>query len=173
MLSEVIKSVFRFILLILLQVVLLNKIRFAGYINPFVYPLFLLLLPVRIPKTLLLILAFITGICVDVFSDTLGMHAAASVFLGFMRPYIIKLLAPRDGYDSDAVISIKQMGILWMVYYLFISIFLHHLFLFYTEVFRFNDFGATFLRVCLSTVTSVVIIFIILLLFDKTKVQRK
>ena len=55
------------------------------------------------------------------------MHAAASVFLGFMRPYIIKL-APRDGYDSDAVISLKQMGILWMVYYLFISIFLHHLF---------------------------------------------
>jgi rod shape-determining protein MreD len=172
MLPEIIKSVFRFFLLILFQVIVLNKIRFAGYINPYVYPLFIMLLPVRIPKTLLLMLAFITGITVDIFSDTLGMHAAATVFLAFLRPTIIKILAPRDGYEAEAIPSFKLMGIQWMLYYLFIAVFLHHIFLFYAEVFRFSDFGATLLRTILSTVVSVVLMVITLLLFDKTKMER-
>lgn len=95
MLAEIIKIIFRFILLVLVQVLLFNKIRFAGFINPFVYPLFILLLPVRIPKTLLLLLSFITGLTIDIFSDTMGMHAAATVFLGYLRPAILKLLYTR------------------------------------------------------------------------------
>ncbi|HNR49752.1 MAG TPA: rod shape-determining protein MreD [Bacteroidia bacterium] len=169
MLAEIIKIIFRFILLVLVQVLLFNKIRFAGFINPFVYPLFILLLPVRIPKTLLLLLSFITGLTIDIFSDTMGMHAAATVFLGYLRPAILKLLAPRDGYEAEASPRLHQMGFLWFLYYLLISIFAHHLFLFYTEVFRFSEFWYTLLRVVLSTLTSVLLIIVILYLFDRQK----
>lgn len=172
MLLEIIRIIFRFILLVAVQVILLNNIRLGGYINPFIYVLFIMLLPVRIPKTLLLVISFATGICIDVFSNTLGMHAAASVFLGFARPGILRAISPRDGYEADASPSIKQMGLNWFMLYTCIAVVLHHLVLFYVEVFRFNEFFSTLLRVALSSLTTIIFILISQLLFGKSSTDR-
>ena len=77
MITELLVFLFRFLILILVQVVVLNNVQFSGFINPFVYIMFIMMLPVRMPKTFLLLAAFITGLVVDVFSNTMGMHAAA------------------------------------------------------------------------------------------------
>src|SRR5688572_9031372 len=102
MITELLSFFMRFLVLLAVQVVVLNNIQFSGFINPFVYIMFIMMLPVRIPKSLLLILAFITGLVVDMFSNTMGMHAAACVFMAYIRPGLLRIMAPRDGYEAES-----------------------------------------------------------------------
>lgn len=166
---EVLRIFFRFIILVLVQVVLLNNIRLGGYINPYIYVLFVMLLPVRAPKTLLLVLSFILGLTVDVFSNTLGLHAAATVFLGFARPGILRAISPREGYEADSSPTIKQMGLQWFLIYCVVMVLSHHIVLFFIEVFRFSEFFSTLTRAFLSSIITIIIIFISQFLFGSTK----
>ena len=162
-----INSIFRFslifILLITLQVLLFNNIQFSGYVNPYVYILFILLLPVEIPAWLLLILSFITGLLMDFFVGSPGMHAFSTVLAGFIRPFVLRAISPRDGFEPNSAPSMLTYGFPWFLTYALIMVLVHHTALFYVEVFRFTEFFRTMLRVLLSTVFSVT--FILLLEF--------
>jgi rod shape-determining protein MreD len=150
-----------FVLLILLQILLFNNIMFSGYVNPYVYIMIILLLPVEIPSWFLLIISFITGLLIDIFSGTIGMHTASTVLAGFARPYVLRIMAPRDGYESGDSPSMALYGARWFLIYTLIIVLIHHLALFYLEVFSFTDFFRTMLRVCLSS--GLTIIFVLLL----------
>lgn len=167
MITDLILFISRFIVLMLVQVVVLNNIQFSGYINPFVYIMFIMMLPVRLPKALLLVIAFVTGLVVDMFSNTMGMHAAACVFMAFTRPSVLKLLAPRDGYEAESSPSARELGFTWFLIYAAILTLIHHFVLFYIEVFRFSEFLSTFLRVILSSAATLIVIMISQYLFGK------
>jgi rod shape-determining protein MreD len=162
-----INSIFRFslifIVLIVLQVVLFDNIQFSGYVNPYVYILFILLLPVEIPSWLLLILSFITGLLMDFFLGSPGMHTFSTVLAGFVRPYVLRAVSPRDGYEAHASPSMLNYGFTWFLTYTFVIVLVHHTSLFYLEVFRFTEFFRTLLRVLLSSLFSIT--FILLLEF--------
>ena len=81
-----------FISLVLVQVLVLNYIQFSGYINPYIYVLFVLLLPVSTPRYAVVMLGFFIGLVIDIFSNTAGMHASATTFMAFVRPYVINLI---------------------------------------------------------------------------------
>jgi rod shape-determining protein MreD len=140
---------------------LFNNIQFSGYINPYVYIMFILLLPMEIPSWLLLILSFATGLTIDLFSGSPGMHSSATVLAGFIRPYVLRLVAPRDGYEPNSDPSMVTYGFMWFLTYTFLIVLVHHTALFYLEVFRFMDFFRTMLRVILSTLFSVTFILLI------------
>jgi rod shape-determining protein MreD len=161
MINSVIRFGILFIVLLLLQILLFNNIQFSGYINPYVYIMFIMLLPVEIPSWLLLLLSFLLGIMVDLFSGSPGMHASATLFAGFVRPAVLRMVAPRDGYELRAEPSMLSYGFRWFVIYASLLVFIHHFALFYLEVFRFTDFFRTFLRVLLSSVFTVSFIVII------------
>ncbi len=148
------RNVLRFVILVLLQVLVLNNIQLSGYINPFMYVLFILLLPFETPGWLLLLLGFILGLTVDLFSHTPGLHASATVFMTFLRQYVLQIIAPRDGYEVGSFPRLHYFGFLWFVKYAGILIIAHHLFLFYIEVFKFDDFFGTLTRVLFSSVLS-------------------
>ncbi len=167
MITDLLVFASRFILLVLVQVVVLNNIQFGGFINPFVYIMFVMMLPVKISRLLLLLIAFVTGITIDMFSNTMGMHAAACVFMAYTRPGILKLLAPRDGYEAESVPSAREFGFTWFFIYAAILTLIHHFILFYIEVFRFSEFFSTFLRVILSSLATLVTIMISQYLFSK------
>jgi hypothetical protein len=167
MITELLTFLFRFFILMAVQIVVLNNIQFSGFINPFVYIMFIMMLPVRIPKALLLIIAFVTGLTVDIFSNTMGMHAAACVFMAYTRPAVLRILSPRDGYETDSYPSAREQGFTWFLIYASILTFIHHLILFYIEVFRFSEFFSTFLRVLLSSVATIIFIMITQYLFGK------
>ncbi len=162
----------QFIFLVVLQGVVLNNVQFSSYINPYLYILFILWLPIKTPKWLLLVLAFALGISVDVFSNTLGMHASATLFLAFCRPFVLQLFAPRDGYEPNQKPCIQDFGFAWFVAYAAILTLLHHLFLFYVEVFRFSDFFSTLGRVTASSFFSLVLIVISQLFFYNAEEKR-
>lgn len=154
------RNILRFVFLILLQVWVLNNIQFSGFINPYVYILFILLLPFETPAWFILILAFFLGLSVDMFTNTLGMHASASVFMAFFRPYVLQSIAPRDGYEINTFPRVYYYGFTWFFKYTLILVFIHHLFLFTVEVFGFTSYYWVLWRTVLSTLFTMVIIII-------------
>jgi rod shape-determining protein MreD len=158
MINKTIRLSLMFVLLILLQVLVFNNIQFSGYINPYIYLLFILLLPFEIPDWLLLTICFLTGFIVDLFSLSPGMHSFATVFAGFARPYVLRLVSPRDGYEPGSGPSMMTYGFRWFFTYAMLIVLIHHTSLFYIEVFRFQDFFRTFFRVIVSSVFSLVFI---------------
>jgi rod shape-determining protein MreD len=154
MIPRILRYSLIFILLVLLQVLLFNNIRFSGYVNPYIYIMFILLLPIEIPAWLLMIISFFTGLIIDLFSGSPGMHTSATVLAGFIRPYVLRIISPRDGYEPGSDPSMVIYGFRWFLIYTLIIVLFHHTALFYLEVFRFTDFFRTFLRVLLSTLFS-------------------
>jgi len=152
------RNISRFIVLVLIQVLILNNIEFSGYINPFLYVLFILLLPFETPAWLLLVSGFVLGLTVDLFMNTPGLHAAATVLMAFVRPFVLRIFAPRDGYEPGTYPRIFYYGVSWFFKYSALLILIHHFFLFYLEVFRFTDFFSTFFRVILSSVFSIILV---------------
>jgi len=150
-----------FALLILLQVFVFNNIQLSSYINPMIYILVILLLPFEISGWLLLVLGFITGLTIDMFMNTLGMHTSASVLLAFSRPYIISFLSERADADYKGSPTMRATGIIWYVKYVVALVFIHHFFLFYIEVLSLNHFFLTLWRGLLSSLvtSSVILVF--------------
>ena len=158
MINPVSRNIFRMFILVLFQVLVLNNIQVSGFINPYMYVLFILLLPFETPRWLLLISGFAIGISIDLFANTLGMHTSATVFMAFLRPYVLKVLVPHDEYESGTYPRLYYFGFTWFLKYSLVLVFLHHTFLFYVEVFRITFFFHTMLRVMLSTLFSVFLI---------------
>ncbi len=147
-----------FIILVLLQVWVLNNIQVSGFINPYLYVLFVLLLPFQTPNWLLLFLSFILGLTIDMFCDTLGMHASATVFMGFLRPIVLQVITTRDTYEAGTSPSIHLLGFNWFIKYSLILVFSHHLFLFLVEAYNFNAFYLIFWRTLVSTFFTILLI---------------
>jgi rod shape-determining protein MreD len=155
MIAKLIQHLVRFSFLLLLQVVVFNHIQWNGYVNPYIYILFILLLPVETPRVLLLSLGFVIGILVDMFGDSGGLHAAATVAMAYVRPSILRLISPRDGYEAETPLSPYFLGLKWFLTYLALSTLTHHFVLFFLEVFRFSEFFITLFKVLLNTAISV------------------
>jgi len=167
MLSEILRNSANFVFLILIQVLLLNNMHYSVYINPSFYILFLIYLPFEIPKPLLLLIGLLTGLTIDAFMDSLGIHAAACVFLAYVRPNILRLIAPRDGYEFGQRPRTKYMGWAWFLTYVTIIVFFHHLFLFFVDAFSFHNFFLTLFKAILSSIITLVLIIITELLLTK------
>jgi len=126
------------------------------------------MLPLETPRWLLLVLALFIGLTIDMFGNTSGMHAAASVFVAFARPGILRLIAPRDGYEAETSLTPQVMGLKWFITYVSILVFLHHLVYFYVEVFRFSEFFITLLKAILNSAITVIIILLGQFLFGRS-----
>ena len=106
------------------------------------------------PRWIVLISGFLLGLGIDLFEHTPGMHTAATVLLAFVRPYILSLLAPRDGYEPETFPRVHFYGFSWFLKYTLLMVLVHHLALFYLEVFQLQNFLSTLSRVILSSILS-------------------
>ncbi len=149
---EILQNIFRFIALLAAQVVIINNLDFYGYVNIQLYLLFILLLPFEIQGWLLLLLGFITGFCVDIFTGIIGLHTSATVFIAFIRNQVTKIVGGKPDYETTLEPNIRDMGIKWFVTYASILIFVHQLVLSLLEVFSFYQFGQTLLRCILNSI---------------------
>lgn len=166
--NDILKHTIRFFILASIQILVLNNVQISGYINPFVYILFIMLLPPKMPKAIVLILAFIMGFTIDVFSDSYGIHSSATVLLAFLRPKVLALVSVKGGEDLEAI-GIKQLRINRFFTYSGILCLIHHFTLFYLEAFRLNEFFDTFLRALYSSVISISMMILIESLFSNKK----
>lgn len=152
------KYVIMFFVLILVQVLILNNIQISGFINPYIYILFILLLPFNIPGYFLLGFSFLIGITIDIFGNTPGIHAGASVLLGFIRPALAQLVSTRELIEKGQTPTMTILGMANFIKYTVIAVLVHHLVLFFAETFSFGDILETLLRWLISSIFSILII---------------
>lgn len=167
--SDFLKNTIRIFLFILFQVYVLNKIpHLHRFITPYLYFLPLLWLSFSISRQWLLIIGFFTGLVLDYFMMTIGVHAAACVLVMFVRPFLINILTPKDttGYNYKEP-SPKAMQ--WTPYavYVFILTFLHHLYMVFLQWLSFGSFLDFLIKVVATTGISMLLIFTVELLFPR------
>jgi hypothetical protein len=137
------RNILRFGLLVLLQGLILHRINLGGsqfnYILIFIYPLFIVLLPIQIGRGLLILLAFLLGLSIDVFYDSPGLHASASVFTAFIRPFVLVSVQPRGGYKINALPNREQFGFNWFFRYCSILLVFHLFWYFLIEAFQLSQ----------------------------------
>ncbi len=121
-------NIFRFFLLLLIQGLVLQYIGFK-HIYIFIYPIFIMLLPLEIPHGLLVFLGFLMGISVDVFYNSFGLHASVMALLSFSRPLICGLLEPRGGFEVGKALTKNSFGLRWFIRYSAVITLLHMLFI--------------------------------------------
>ncbi len=175
------KNILRFCVILLLQVLILNNITLRWWSEPsgfpifipYIYPLFILLLPFETPVWALLLLGFVTGLTVDSFMNTAGMHACATVLMAYLRTNVLNALLPRNLSEyANQQPSIKSMG--WMPFLVYSSflIVLHHILFFTVELWSFTNIGTLLLKILASTITSMLFIVVYLLLFTRQNTSR-
>jgi len=169
MTRHIIINLFRFIILVLLQIFVFNHFQLMGFINPYVYILFILLLPLETPKWLLLVLGFIIGYVIDYFSHSIGINIFSTVLVAYLRPVFIKYVIPKLEPGPDVRISIKQIGFSSFLTYTGLLVFIHHITLFYLEIFRLSYFFITLKHAILSSIVTIILILISQYLFYSRK----
>lgn len=146
-----------FIGLVLVQVLLFNNISLFGLATPFVYVYFLLVLDRDIDHNMLMLIAFFLGFVIDIFSNTPGVNAGASVLIAFIRPGILRLFSPRGEYENFEP-GIYTLGGGAFVRYAIILVLLHHATLFFLEAFSLVNVGYLLLRILCSALLSMMLV---------------
>ncbi len=169
--SNLLRNIIRLVLFILIQVFVLNQIPpLHQYITPYIYFLFIVWLPFNIGRPALLIVSFITGICLDFFTKTPGMHAAACVSIGYIRPFLINMLVPQQGVEFNyREPSATSLGFAQYATYVSVLTVIHHLFLFTIQAFQFGNI----LYLLLKTVGSVIISLLLVLIIEVIFIRKQ
>lgn len=162
-------QIIRFVVLVLFQVLVINHIRLGGYVHPYIYLIFIMLLPFSMPKWQLLVLGFALGLTVDLFTGTPGLHAGATTLMAFCRPSIIKLVSGNQKFENITEPNLGQLGGLWFFRYALCMVLVHHFALFFFESFSFRLMGQVLLRILLSVPVSIFLIMMILYIFKSEK----
>ena len=151
---------FKYIILLpfflFVQVYILNEVMLASYINPYLYLIILLVMPFKTQKWFLLIYAFILGLSVDIFSETLGMHSSACLIIALLKPAITKITIPHNIIEENDELIVQKIGIKSFILFTSIVVFIHHSILFILEHASIDL--RILLKIILSTIISSIII---------------
>jgi len=169
MIRILINNLIRFVVLAFIQIFLLKNVGYYNLATPFLYILFILLLPFETPNFLLFVLSFLMGLTIDTFYDTLGVNAAASCVLAFVRIIFINLTVQRQGLETEPEPKLGIMGFRWFFFYTLILTLFHHLTLFLLEIFSFSDIRYTLIRVLLSSIFTILLILLSEFIFFRKK----
>lgn len=165
--SAVLYNIARFILLLAAQILIFNNMDFLGYINPYPYILFIILYPVNGNKTGLLLSSFMLGLILDMFCNSGGVHAAASIILAYYRPYIFKFSFGLS-YEYQTV-KLNDTLTPERFSFLLIAVVLHHFVLFLLEVFQLNFLFEIILKTIVSTLFTLLMCILIIYLIKPSR----
>ena len=172
--NTLVKNIVRFALFILVQVYVLDKIHLHQLVTPYIYYLFILWLPFRMNRTWQMLVAFALGFTMDSFRHHPGFHTAACVLIAYIRPFLIDLLIPQEGAETNyEEPSFKSMGGL-LPYFIFTGLLtlIHHGWLFLLEAWQFGNIWYFIFKTLLSTAISLLLIIITEMLFARKQKFR-
>lgn len=154
-------NILRIVFLVFLQALIVSRLQVLdGFILPWVYIFAILMLPFETPKWLVLVIAFVVGYVMDLFSGPMGMHMTACTVLGWLQPTVQRILSPREGYEVNQEPTIQKQGLRWYLTYAGILTFCHHFILFFAETLRFTPFFYQFGHILFSAMATVVLMVI-------------
>ncbi|EZH71464.1 rod shape-determining protein MreD [Aquimarina atlantica] len=157
--------IIRFIVLVLIQVFILNHINFLGYLNPYIYVIFILMAPININKGLFLVISFMLGLIIDMFGDSGGVHAAACTVIAFFRPVALRSVFGLS-YEFQTV-KLSNVGFGERFAYVILMVLTHHIVLFSLEIFNFSHILLIIKKTLFSSLFTIVITMLVLVLFRR------
>lgn len=170
--SDILFNILRFVLLLLLQVLVVSNAPTTVFINPYIFPLFMFLLPFETPRWALLVIGFVAGLSLDyLLGSSLGMHAGACLLIGFIRPYLISMITPK-GNEFEVNPNVYSQGPGWFVIYLGLGMLIYLGWYFIINEATFHNIFFLLLKIVLSTAVSVMLMIILLYLFSSKKKRR-
>ncbi|MFN4082622.1 MAG: rod shape-determining protein MreD [Bacteroidia bacterium] len=167
MIISLLKYLLNLIGIVAVQLLIVSNIEISTYINPFVYVAFIFLLPFNIKAWQVVLISFFTGGIIDAFTNTPGLHMAASTLVGYIRGFYLKFATTKEDMEGPEKPGISSKGFVWFVIYVFVLTFIHHIALFFLEIYSISEFFSTVTRAFSSTLMSVVLIIIGHLFFYK------
>tara|TARA_B100000767_G_scaffold188888_1_gene176229 strand:- start:116 stop:601 length:486 start_codon:yes stop_codon:yes gene_type:complete len=159
------KYLFLLSVYVLLQVLVLNQVLFSAYINPFLYVILIISLPLNTPKWFLLFYAFLLGFFIDIFSGSLGFHSTATILIAFFKPFISKITIPHNILGDTDDITLKKIGNKAFITFSLFLILIHNSCLFIIEHLSFNLAIAG--KILASSIVTLIIVLIAQLFHQK------
>jgi hypothetical protein len=171
---ENIRHIIRGILFLIIQVLILKRISSGNqwlwiYGDIFLYPIIILLLPIRLARHYVTIIGFILGLLIDMFYDTVGVHAFALTAMAYSRGIILSYLEPRGGYQLTMSPTKESMGINWLLVYTAISMFIFVFLYFTAEIFTFVYLGKILVKTIITFLLSMTVVMGYHMLFNPRK----
>ncbi|WP_373072418.1 rod shape-determining protein MreD [Zeaxanthinibacter enoshimensis] len=157
----------RFLLLIAVQVLVFNKLNFFGFINPMVYILFLYWYPIKENRTAFISISFLLGFIIDIFSDTMALHAASSVTIAYLRPAIMRFVFGVN-FEFQSF-KLSNTTLVQQITFLALLIITHHLLFFTLEIFSFSNLLIILKKVVFTGAATLVVCLLFRTLFSVKK----
>ena len=158
-----------FFVYVLVQVVLLRNLVLLNSAFCFLYIAFILLLPIELNTLALMVIGFVMGFAIDIFYDSMGLHAMATVLVAYLRNYWMATITPQGGYDSGSSATISSNGLQWFIVYALPLVFLHHLVLFFVEASGFELFWYTMLKIVASLMFTMTVVILLQYLSPRSR----
>lgn len=158
---------FRFVLLVFIQIILFNKINFLGFLNPYPYLLFLILYPIKSNRNFLLVFSFLIGLTIDMFQDTGGLHALASLVCAYFRPNVFRFTFGVS-YQFQTI-KINNTFTTERISFIFLSVLMHHFVLYIVQLFKFGNFLNLSLELILGTIFTTLMCILIIQVFKPNR----
>lgn len=164
-----IKFILHLFILLLLQLTILDNIQIHSYIYINIYILAVYILPYRLRNATILFFGFFLGLFIDLANNTMGIHAAATTLIAYIRPRLLMLTSNREQIDDiQGKQKISDFG--WFFKYVLISTTIFNAVLILGEAFSFANFLITLMRIGCSTLVST--FFILLYYFIALKKKQ-
>ncbi len=157
MIDVSLKRLLSFVGFVLLQVLLLNNVKFLGYVSPYLYIYFILSLPSSVSKEMTIVWGFLLGLTMDIFCASLGCNAFATTLVAFLKPYFQSFFGPNDDYDEVRP-SIHSFGFEMYLQYVGYLTLIHHFVFFMVEAFTFSQILSVSLKAVCCTIFTVLLI---------------
>jgi rod shape-determining protein MreD len=172
--QESIRHIIRAILLLLVQVLVLKRISLGSswiwqHGDIFIYPLIVLILPFRLSRHYVILAGFVVGLIIDMFYDTIGVHAFALTATAYARGLLLTYMEPRGGYQLTMSPTQFAMGLNWLLTYTALSMIIHTFLYFTAEIFTFVYIGQILLKTIITFFLSMVVVMGYHLLFNPRK----
>ena len=168
---ESFRHIIRGILILLLQILILKRISAGNswiWLNGdlFLYPIIILLLPIRMARHYIILLGFAIGLFIDMFYDMVGVHAFALTATAYARGLLLNYLEPRGGYALTMTPTRHSMGLNWLLIFTSVSFFIFTFVYFIAEIFTFVYLGKILLKTLVTFLLSMMVVMGYHLLFN-------
>lgn len=155
-----------FVFLVFLQVFVLNNVLFFGYVNPYLYIIFIFLYPLKKKRFTFLLAAFMLGLSIDFFSDSGGIHAFSTLTIAYLRLFFIKVFFRKFEVDYPFFnLNLEPFGKKFN--YVVTLTVIHHFILFSFANFSFQNISHVLLNTLYSSVFTLVLYFLAIYIFSK------
>lgn len=164
---KILQFIFVGILFLFFQIYVMNHLIIYDVAIPFVFFLFLFMLPASIPSPIEYVAGFLMGLAIDIAGDTFGVNACAVLFALAVKRQIVSRVTASSGFRDSGEINLSNQNFVWYVSYLISLIFAHHLVYFLLEAFSLSNFGNTIIKIVSSTIYSFIINYLVCITFYK------